>query len=110
MIDEIFVFDNAIHCYDLSDANLREDRADAEYSRDLLLAMGAGSRWAGYNDGSIEFKRRWTVEELYELVFVEAPTDIAMTPEYRKKLAAFGPEVVPELEKTGLRFDAGVDD
>jgi quercetin dioxygenase-like cupin family protein len=35
--------------------------------------------------------------------------DIAMTPEYRVKLAAFGPEVVPELEKTGLRFDAGVD-
>jgi quercetin dioxygenase-like cupin family protein len=35
--------------------------------------------------------------------------DIAMTPEYRAKLAAFGPEVVPELEQTGLRFDAGVD-
>jgi quercetin dioxygenase-like cupin family protein len=35
--------------------------------------------------------------------------DIAMTPGYRAKLAAFGPEVVPELEKTGLRFDAGVD-
>ena len=35
--------------------------------------------------------------------------DIAMTPEYREQLAAFGPEVVPELEKTGLRFDAGVD-
>ena len=33
--------------------------------------------------------------------------DIAMTPEYRDRLAAFGPEVVPELEKTGLRFDAG---
>jgi quercetin dioxygenase-like cupin family protein len=35
--------------------------------------------------------------------------DIAMTPEYRERLAAFGPEVVPELEKTGLRFDAGLD-
>lgn len=35
--------------------------------------------------------------------------DIAMTPDYREKLAAFGPDVVPELEKTGLRFDAGVD-
>jgi quercetin dioxygenase-like cupin family protein len=33
--------------------------------------------------------------------------DIAMTPEYRERLAAFGPDVVPELEKTGLRFDAG---
>ena len=36
MLDGIFVFDNAIHCYDLSDDNLREDRPDAEYSRDLL--------------------------------------------------------------------------
>ena len=62
MLDEIFVFDNAIHCYDMSDENLREDRADARYSRDLLLAMGAGGRWADYNDGSIEFRRRWTIE------------------------------------------------
>jgi quercetin dioxygenase-like cupin family protein len=35
--------------------------------------------------------------------------DIAMTPAYRERLAAFGPEVVAELERTGLRFDAGVD-
>ena len=70
----------------MSDENLREDRADAEYSRDLLLAMGAGGRWASYNDGSIEFKRRWTVEELYEMVFVDAPTDMAMV------------QVVPQFE------------
>ncbi|HZQ64647.1 MAG TPA: amidohydrolase family protein [Gaiellaceae bacterium] len=78
MLDGIFVFDNAIHCYDMSDENLREDARDARYSRDLLLAMGAGGRWAGYNDGSIEFKRRWTVEELYAMVFEDAPTDLAM--------------------------------
>jgi uncharacterized protein len=78
MLDGIFIYDNAIHCYDLSDANIREDRSDARYSRDLLLALGAGGRWAPYNDGSIEFKRRWTVEELYEMVFVDAPTDMAM--------------------------------
>ena len=78
MLDGIFIFDNAIHCYDMSDANLLEGRSDAEFSRDLLLAMGAGGRWANYNDGSIEFKRRWTVEELYEMVFVDAPTDMAM--------------------------------
>jgi hypothetical protein len=35
--------------------------------------------------------------------------DIAMTPEYREKLSAFGPQVLPELEKTGLRLDAGVE-
>ena len=66
MLDGIFVFDNAIHCYDMSDENLRADVPDARYSRDLLLDMGAGGRWAGYNDGSIEFRRRWTVEELYK--------------------------------------------
>src|SRR3954466_16052167 len=58
VIDGIFVFDNAIHCSDMSDANLRAGRSDARYSRDLLLALGAGGRWAGYNDGSIEFKKR----------------------------------------------------
>lgn len=78
MIDGIFVFDNAIHCYDMSDANVRDDRDDARYAADLLLAGGVGGRWAGYNDGSIEFSRRWTVEELYEMVFVDAPTDMAM--------------------------------
>ena len=78
VLDGIFVFDNAIHCYDLSDENLRDDVSDARYSRDLLLAMGAGGRWAPYNDGTIEFRRRWTVEELYEMVFVDAPTDMAM--------------------------------
>ena len=33
--------------------------------------------------------------------------DVAMTPEYRDRLSAFGPEVVRQLEATGLRFDAG---
>ena len=90
MLDEIFVFDNAIHCYDMSDENLREDVADARYSCDLLLSMGAGGRWAGYNDSSIEFKRRWTVEELYEMVFVDAPADMAMV------------QVVPILDRFEL--------
>jgi predicted TIM-barrel fold metal-dependent hydrolase len=78
MIDGVFVFDNAIHCYDMSEENLRDDRADASYSHDLLLAGGAGGRWAGFNDGSIEFERKWTIEDLYELVFVDSPTDMAM--------------------------------
>ena len=79
MIDGIFVFDNAIHCYDMSDENLREDRADAAlFARPAARRCGDGGRWAGYNDGSIEFNRRWTIEELYEMVFVDAPTDMAM--------------------------------
>jgi uncharacterized protein len=78
MIDGVFVFDNAIHCYDMSEENLRDDRADAAHAHDLLLAGGDGGRWAGYNDGSIEFERKWTIEDLYELVFDHSPTDLAM--------------------------------
>jgi predicted TIM-barrel fold metal-dependent hydrolase len=78
VIDGIFVFDNAIHCYDMSEENLREDRWDAAHAHDLLLAGGDGGRWAGYNDGSIEFERKWTIEDLHELVFLHSPTDIAM--------------------------------
>ncbi len=77
MIDGIFVFDNAIHAYDTTDENLTEAR-DARFSRDHLLALGAATRWPGWNTGAIEFKRRWTPEDLYELVFVDAPTDMAM--------------------------------
>lgn len=77
MIDGMFVFDNAIHVYDMSDENLTE-RNDAAYSRDLLLRAGAAGRWSAYNDGKIEFRRRWTVEEVHEMVFVDAPTDMAM--------------------------------
>ena len=52
-------------------------------------------------------------EEAHLLILVTGGVsdmnDVAMTPEYREKLAAFGSQVLPELEKTGLRFDAGVD-
>jgi len=78
LIDEIFVFDNVIHVYDLSSANLRGDRPDAEAARQHLLAVGAGGRWKEYNDGTIDFAKRWTVEDLYDMVFVQAPTDMAM--------------------------------
>jgi N-methylhydantoinase A/oxoprolinase/acetone carboxylase beta subunit len=38
-----------------------------------------------------------------------AAVESSTTPQ-SKKLAAFGPEIVSELEKTGLRFNAAVDD
>ena len=47
MLDGIFVFDNAIHVYDMSDANLRESRDDAHFSRDQLAGLGAGLGWPG---------------------------------------------------------------
>jgi predicted TIM-barrel fold metal-dependent hydrolase len=78
VIDDIFIFDNVIHCYDLSDANLRTDRPDAQAARDHLLAIGRGSRLPAYNEGGSRWDKRWSIEDLYDMVFVQAPTDMAM--------------------------------
>ena len=77
MIDDIFVFDNVIHAYDMSPENVPSD-SDAQKGRDSMLAIGGALRWPGYNQAGLKFDKRWTVEEMYELVFVEAPTDMAM--------------------------------
>ena len=79
MIDGIFIFDNVIHVYDMSDDNLRSDKADAVEGRDHLLAIGRGGRLPAYNeDEGLNFSKRWSVEELYDMVFIDAPTDLAM--------------------------------
>jgi predicted TIM-barrel fold metal-dependent hydrolase len=78
MIDDIFVFDNVIHVHDLSDDNVREDRGDARAGRDSIVAIGVATRLPAYNEGGYEFTRRWGLEEMYDLVFVQAPTDMAM--------------------------------
>lgn len=77
MIEEIFVFDNVIHVYDMSEANVPDDPA-ARDGRDSMLAIGGALRWPGYAERGMRFDRRWTPEEMYDLVFVQAPTDMAM--------------------------------
>ncbi len=77
MIDDIFVFDNVIHVYDMSEANVRPDDA-ARQGRDSMLAIGGALRWPGFASGGMQFDKRWTAEEMYDLVFVQAPTDMAM--------------------------------
>lgn len=77
MIDDIFVFDNVIHVYDVSDDNLRDGPAAAN-GRDSMLAIGGGMRWPGFEAQGMRFDKRWTPEEMYDLVFVQAPTDMAM--------------------------------
>jgi uncharacterized protein len=77
MIDDIFVFDCVIHVYDLSDANTRGDRL-SHIGRESLLKIGSGMRWSGYTEQGIDYEKRWSVEEIYEMVFVDAPTDMAM--------------------------------
>jgi uncharacterized protein len=76
VIDGVFVFDNVIHVYDLSDENLRPDRPDAEAARDQLLRQGTSNR-SPLSNGQ-EFGKRWQLEEIYDMVFVQGGTDMAM--------------------------------
>ena len=81
MIDDIFIFDNVIHLYDLSQQNVRTDRADAQDARDNPLDEVARLRWTGYplhEDKEFNWGRKWAVDEMYDLVFKQAPTDMAM--------------------------------
>jgi predicted TIM-barrel fold metal-dependent hydrolase len=81
MINDIFVFDNVIHVYDLSNDNVRPDRSDAFAARDQVIKYTDGLRWPNNrmpNDPSFSWARRWEVEEMYDLVFGSAMTDIAM--------------------------------
>jgi predicted TIM-barrel fold metal-dependent hydrolase len=75
LIGNIFVFDQVIHSYDLSQANLRPDVPTSEHARHLLLK----SRFTRLpHNLATDFGKRWTPDELYDLVFVQAPTDMAM--------------------------------
>src|SRR5258706_15681211 len=81
MIDDIFVFDNVIHLYDMSTANIRTDRADARPARDSVLKVISALRWpeeAIHVDPNFDWGRRWGVEDMYDLVFGGSPTDMAM--------------------------------
>lgn len=76
MIDDIFIFDNVIHVYDMSDENLRTESRTAEHGRQQMAELGVATAWSGY--AGIERSRRWTPEDLYQMVFEQAPTDMAM--------------------------------
>jgi predicted TIM-barrel fold metal-dependent hydrolase len=78
MLDGMFVFDNAIHVYDASPENVRGDDKDARYGVDLLTDLGAGLGWPGAGKTGADLRRRWSIDEVYDLVFVQAPTDMAM--------------------------------
>jgi predicted TIM-barrel fold metal-dependent hydrolase len=73
MLNGMFVFDCVIHAYDMSDENLREDRHDAELSRQQML--GPTKRPTAQ---PLDYARRWSGEDLYDLVFNQAQTDMAM--------------------------------
>jgi predicted TIM-barrel fold metal-dependent hydrolase len=81
VIGDIFVFDNVIHLYDLSPQNIRMERADSVPSWKQSLEETARIRYPGEppnDDPNFDWARRWSVDEMYDLVFRRSPTDMAM--------------------------------
>jgi uncharacterized protein len=81
MLGDIFVFDNVIHVYDMSEDNIRRDRPDALPARDQVMGHTRSLRWPGmpiHDDPDFNWARRWDVEEMYDLVFASSATDMAM--------------------------------
>ena len=70
----MYVFDNVIHAYDLSDANLREDRPDAENARKHMVGALGPKRPIPAE----QLMRSWSVDDMYRLVFESSDTDMAM--------------------------------
>jgi uncharacterized protein len=80
---DVFVFDNVVHMYDLSDDNLK--RPDSALDRQWHLKIGDMKRPKGQDkaygitDAYKAFARRWTSEELGKMLFQESSTDMAMS-------------------------------
>jgi hypothetical protein len=78
---DVFVFDNVVHMYDLSDDNLK--RPDSALDRQWHLKIGDMKRPKGQDkaygitDAYKAFARRWTSEELGKMLFQESSTDMA---------------------------------
>lgn len=79
---DVFIFDNVVHMYDLSDENLA--RPDSRLDRHWHLRIGVGRRPKGqehlYGKGDPfgGFARRWNVKEMGKLLFEDSETDMAM--------------------------------
>ena len=72
MIDDIFVLDCVIHALDMSDNNTLQT-PDAQFGRSQLLGIVTRH----FNEGA-QSQLSWGPEDLYEMVFVDAPTDMAV--------------------------------
>jgi predicted TIM-barrel fold metal-dependent hydrolase len=77
MFGDMFVFDCVIHVYDLSDDNIRTDEPTAEHARKEIVDH---NRWTQrlQPDGPHPLQHRWSVEEVYDLVFTRGGVDMAM--------------------------------
>ncbi len=79
----VFVFDNVVHMYDLSDDNLK--RPDSGFDRQWHLKIGYVRRSEGQDesygitDGYGAFAKKWTAKDLGKMLFEESSTDMAMS-------------------------------
>ncbi len=79
---DVFVFDNVVHMYDLSDENIA--RPDGVLDRAYHMKLGEARRPAGqervYGNGDpyASFARRWNESDLGRLLFEDSATDMAM--------------------------------
>src|ERR1700720_3312963 len=80
--DDVFVFDNVVHMYDLSDDNLVAPTSAVDRAGQLWVgAQRRGEPFRPVTDfvgGANGYARRWTVEDLGSLLFDGGPTDMAM--------------------------------
>jgi hypothetical protein len=80
--NDVFIFDNAVHMYDLSDPNI--GRPDGHLNRAHHLKLAADRRPPGqekiYGNGDpiTSFARRWNETDLGRLLFDDSYTDMAM--------------------------------
>lgn len=90
--NDVFIFDNAVHMYDLSDENI--SRPDGAVDRAYLLNLGDVRRRSpgeeklygrrgllhspSLGDAFSSFSRKWTVEDLGRLMFDDSSTDFVV--------------------------------
>lgn len=84
MLDDIFIFDCVIHRVDLSQENLATERPDTEPVIQSIVTGGKILQAPEYH--KLNFRRRFSIDDMYQMVFVDAPTDLAMV------------QVVPQFE------------
>ncbi|MGE4425530.1 MAG: amidohydrolase family protein [Solirubrobacteraceae bacterium] len=76
MIDDIFVYDCAIHCIDMSVENTRGKQG--EFGVKAMAAGAAPFRVPEAEAGVDTFVKAFSTEAMYDLVFARSPTDMAM--------------------------------
>ena len=80
MIDGKFVFDCVCHLYDISKANQRKDKPTEHMVEGWRFGM-TQMRYpetVGQFDADFDWERKFDVERMYDLEFVQSPVDMAM--------------------------------